>query len=211
MKIRYLALVALAATGMAEAAIIPTLTSIDDMGSDYQFNYRVRLAGDQGMTPATGGVPTSSFVIFDFAGYVDGSAYVGGGLPFSVAVENVTSGYVTVPGEVDDPDLVNLVFTFTGQPYNVSGGPFDPTYFEFVGARSTFGDFALSSYSSIGVTNSGIGTEGTVAYNQGSVATPFGTDSAIPEPATWGLLLTGFGMAGAALRRRKSSMPVTLA
>lgn len=30
------------------------------------------------------------------------------------------------------------------------------------------------------------------------------TITAVPEPATWGLMITGFGMAGAALRRRRA-------
>lgn len=32
--------------------------------------------------------------------------------------------------------------------------------------------------------------------------------SAVPEPATWGLMITGFGLAGAALRRRRRTLAV---
>lgn len=36
------------------------------------------------------------------------------------------------------------------------------------------------------------------------------TVSAVPEPATWAMMIVGFGMAGAFLRRRSASRPVTV-
>lgn len=33
------------------------------------------------------------------------------------------------------------------------------------------------------------------------------TSSAVPEPASWALLLTGFGLTGAAMRRRRTALP----
>lgn len=39
-------------------------------------------------------------------------------------------------------------------------------------------------------------------YNQGLV-TGFNDFAAVPEPATWGLLIGGFGLVGAAMRRRR--------
>jgi hypothetical protein len=53
-----------------------------------------------------------------------------------------------------------------------------------------------------GGTNPGISS---VVFGSGSSAASFNIDSlasAAPEPAAWGLLMIGFGMAGAALRRR---------
>ncbi len=35
--------------------------------------------------------------------------------------------------------------------------------------------------------------------------------SAVPEPATWAMMITGFGLAGAALRRRRAGLGATLA
>jgi WD40 repeat protein len=37
-------------------------------------------------------------------------------------------------------------------------------------------------------------------------ATQGPTDGGVPEPATWGLMLSGFGLAGAALRRRRAAL-----
>lgn len=36
----------------------------------------------------------------------------------------------------------------------------------------------------------------------------FGTAGAVPEPAAWALMISGFGLAGASLRRRRSTAPV---
>jgi hypothetical protein len=32
----------------------------------------------------------------------------------------------------------------------------------------------------------------------------FGTFSGVPEPATWGLMILGFGLVGGAMRRRQT-------
>ncbi|MFN7175704.1 MAG: PEPxxWA-CTERM sorting domain-containing protein [Thermaurantiacus sp.] len=37
----------------------------------------------------------------------------------------------------------------------------------------------------------------------------FGSEAVIPEPATWAMLILGFGLVGASLRRRKGSVHVT--
>ena len=38
----------------------------------------------------------------------------------------------------------------------------------------------------------------------------FRLDNAVPEPATWAMMLIGFGAVGAAMRRRKSQPRVTV-
>ena len=45
---------------------------------------------------------------------------------------------------------------------------------------------------------------GTIFLTSGSV-TPVPVGAAVPEPATWGMMLLGFGLIGAAARRRKSA------
>lgn len=39
--------------------------------------------------------------------------------------------------------------------------------------------------------------------NGGSTAVLYKTGSAVPEPATWAMLIAGFGLAGSAIRRRR--------
>ncbi|MBI1196456.1 MAG: PEP-CTERM sorting domain-containing protein [Phenylobacterium sp.] len=50
-----------------------------------------------------------------------------------------------------------------------------------------------------------------LALYQGGRADNFGTDGAVggggvPEPATWALLVLGFGAAGATMRRRRAAL-----
>lgn len=103
--------------------------------------------------------------------------------------------------------------TFTGFPTGVSSG----TYF------NVFDLTLLSTYNAPFVTANGgtaAGAEaalfaglnaGQAYLNLHSTAYPGGEIrghwSAVPEPGTWALMITGFGLAGAAVRRRRTAMP----
>ena len=50
----------------------------------------------------------------------------------------------------------------------------------------------------------------TLAYNASSGAVLYGT-GAVPEPATWAMMIAGFGLVGGAMRRRKTRIAVTYA
>jgi hypothetical protein len=77
---------------------------------------------------------------------------------------------------------------------NVPDSTFNPSNTGTVGNVSGFFEFNLGStpVSSIALTNSQ-GISGAVLYESG---TPF-----LPEPATWAMMILGFGAAGFALRR----------
>jgi len=62
------------------------------------------------------------------------------------------------------------------------------------------GTLALDVDTTTSVTNSRMSSFG-YNWNQGLVT---GFNAAVPEPATWALMLGGFGLAGAALRRRRA-------
>lgn len=62
------------------------------------------------------------------------------------------------------------------------------------------GTLALDVDNTTSVINSRMSSFG-YNWNQGLVT---GFNAAVPEPATWALMLGGFGLAGAALRRRRS-------
>lgn len=51
---------------------------------------------------------------------------------------------------------------------------------------------------------SGGGTPGTPGTDNQPVVTPPNVNGAVPEPATWGLMLIGFGMVGSLLRRAQT-------
>ena len=180
-----------------QAAVIPSLSGVTNNGTNYTFTYQGTLSGDAGLTNG------SRLVIFDFAGYVPGtitSPYAN----LSATVENVSTGLTTVPGTVDDPNIPNLVFTYTGPDFQVSGGPYAPIDFNGLSARSTFGGLAADTFAAQTVRNNpdGVpGGSGTPIFDQGFITVP----GAVPEPAAWSLLIIGFGMVGAGLRLRRRS------
>jgi hypothetical protein len=172
------------------------LQSVTPVGPNFEFSYQATLAGDQGL------VPGSKLVIFDFAGYVVGS--ISSADPhFAVSVQNVTTGVLTPPGFVDNPSIPNLVFTWIGPAFHASGGPFADFNFNGLKALSKYKSLALGVFSAIAEKNNGIppGGTGTITYNTGYVTVP----TAVPEPATWAMMIAGFGLAGAALRRRRAA------
>jgi hypothetical protein len=48
-------------------------------------------------------------------------------------------------------------------------------------------------------------------WNSGSISFNYVTAGAIPEPATWAMMIGGFGMVGGAMRRRRVSTKVSFA
>lgn len=179
----------------AGAAIIPTLSGITANATDYTFSYQGTLSGDAGLTAG------SWFVIYDFAGYVDGSVYS----PYAAVTassELVTAAPISFPGTVDDPTIANLVFTYNGPAFHTSGGPYAALDFSGLTARSIYGGVAADTFFGSTVKNNPDGQpggSGTPIYDVGFITVP----GAVPEPATWGLMIMGFGAMGSALRNRR--------
>jgi hypothetical protein len=107
---------------------------------------------------------------------------------------------------VDDPTIPNLVFKWVGAPFNATGGPFPDVIFSGLTAKSIFGGIGLDGFSALTVTNNGAAT-GKLAANDGSVGVP--AEIMVPEPASWTLMILGFGGVGAALRARRKVRPAT--
>ncbi|HEV2567269.1 PEPxxWA-CTERM sorting domain-containing protein [Sphingomonas sp.] len=199
---------AIGLAGSANAAVI-TLESVTTNGpNDFTFNYQGTLGPDEGLR--TG----DRLVIFDFAGYIAGSVFAPSpGVTASIEFTSPTA--LVTPGFTDDPTLVNLVFTYTGPNIRNTGGPFVPLDFNGLGARSTLGGRARDAFFTLTTKNNPDGFPGgsnTPVYTLGSVTVPAlgNNPDAIPEPATWAMLLGGFGMLGAATRRSRRTK-VTLA
>ena len=192
---RYVLFAAAAALGVstaANAAIIPVLDTVTQVGSEYEFSYSGTLAGDQGL------IQGSTLVIFDFLGYVPGSIDAGiYAADVTASVEN-TSVLLPPPGQTDDPLLANLVFRWTGNPFNASGGPFADVSFSGLTARSIYSAVQIDGFSAKAVVNNGAAT-GLAAYNSGEVGVP----AQVPEPATWAMLILGFGGVGTVIRTRR--------
>ena len=182
---------ALCATG-AHASIIPVLASVTDNGNGtFTYNYTGTLAADQGVTQG------SELVIFDFAGYVPNSITVP--TPDIVASIQMTSPLALPPGMTDNPNLPNLVFTWEGPNFNTTGPAPADIPFSGLSAESTLGTQGMGAFSALAIKNSG-GQAGTLTLNQGYVSVPVG---GVPEPASWSLMILGFGGLGAMVRGRR--------
>jgi hypothetical protein len=194
MKKLLLTVAALALSTAAQASVIPTLTSVTPVGSDFFFSYSGYLSGDTGL------VHGDQLDIFNFLGYVPGSITTGGIADVSATVTTGNpSGLALPPGFTIIPGSTTLVFTWVGPPYNASGGPFPITLFNGIGAESIYGASALDgAYSAVTTQNFGP-TQGTKAFNTGFEAVP----ALVTEPATWALMLTGAAATGAILRGRR--------
>lgn len=193
-KLLLAACASFALTSGASAAIIPVLDSVTADGTDWLFSYSGTLAGDQGLLAG------SQLIIYDFSGYVPGSIDAGIYAAELAASVEFTSALSPPPSDDDDPLIPNLVFTWTGAPFNASGGPFPDVSFAGLTAKSVFRAVHNDGFSAMAVTNNGSAT-GDLAFNSGRVGVPLA--SAIPEPATWALMIAGFGLAGTGLRARR--------
>ena len=188
--------------GSAQAGVI-TLDSVTANGpGDFTWVYQGTLGPDEGLRAG------DKLIIYDFAGYIDGSI----SSPYADVVASVEftspSGVVT-PGFNDDPNLVNLVFTYMGPDFRNEGGPFSPFAFDGLTARSAFNGMTDDAFFGLTTKNNPDGLPGgtnTPIYSLGFVTVP----NAVPEPATWAMMIGGLGLIGATARRGRR-VKVTLA
>jgi hypothetical protein len=187
---------ALAFMGTAHASVIPVLDSVTPDGAYFKFAYDGVLAPDQGVTAG------SQLVIVDFNGYVPGTIHSSLADVTASISNTLPAGLLLDPAFTDNPTMPDLVFTYTGPDFQTTGGPFpDLTHFSGLSADSTFGDMHAGTFSAVAVRNSG-SPQGTPTYNVGQVMVP--DPPAVPEPASWALMIMGFLGLGTALRLRRS-------
>lgn len=188
---------ALAASAAAANAAVLTLESVTAVGGNYRYVYQATFGPDEGLK--TG----DSLILFDFAGYVDGSVMGSG--PWVASTELTSATPFIIPGETDDATLANLVFTYTGPDNRVAGGPYSAFNLNGIGAVSAFGTTTLDGFTSFTTKNNPADAAGTPLIQAGLAEVP----SAVPEPSSWALMILGFGLTGLAARRRAATLPTS--
>lgn len=169
----------------AQGGFTVTLDSVSGVGP-FTFAYSATIpVGDQ--------INSGDFFrIFDFNGYVAGSALMPAGWTLDVSNTNPTPPPNVILSRGDDVTLPNLTFTYTGVGPIVGGA----TVSGF-SARSEFGSFGVVKDFVGRATKSTGNTAGTFVDSVGDVGVP----GAVPEPASVVSLLLG-GTALAAAGRR---------
>ena len=175
-----------------------------------KFLFALTLAAAASLAPAAHAAVTIVDYSFDTAG----GTSVGGG---SFSYDSSLTGALTFA------DLASFTLTLGSNTYDLSfvnSGNFSPYYlFGFNADSGTFVSQSVGGFPTIlaGIKNSF--TEGFFVRNDANytlvrdyasnageiyfdhVSISMST-GAVPEPATWAMLITGFGLVGAALRRR---------
>lgn len=118
-------IVSLAFAGLATAAVTPALVSTPSKeGPDYRWTYEISVDSLEHLVAATS-TPChtakscgSFFTIYDFVGYVPGSAIAPRGWKVQVAFTGLTNR-TQVP--TDSPSIVDLTFVYIGPPMSDRG------------------------------------------------------------------------------------------
>lgn len=172
--------------GSADAGLLPVSVTVQPEAGNFRWTYSVVLPTDMKLQAG------SYFTIYDFAGYVDGSASVSGTSPDSSFAQYWTLSTSLVGptpdrlNPLDDPNIANLTFTYNGP--TIPEGQLGLGNFA---AASKYGQAADSFFTATNPQKSGI-----IDSNITQTQAPKGNDGTdpvgTPEPAT--LVLAGLGL-----------------
>lgn len=163
------------------ANVVATTTGTFDITGLKEFNKAPHLIGTNGIDYLASGGTAKAPIISIYTGFVSNPTEIGSGTKFILASSSNGDpfGFNTVS------QLIALSSSF------VSGGSVEGT--------ATFNDTTLAALGLTTGTYNFKTSADTVTINIGNVG------GAVPEPATWAMMLLGFGATGAMMRRRKAS------
>lgn len=171
----------------------------------------LRLAGAAALGFLIATPASAAQIAFDFAG----SGFFGGTLngagtlttndtSFTNPLNGYTAQQITgITGTFNGSAITGLANVFGANNLFYLTGPFfvDGNGLGFTTASNVSANLFITNDTSYRVNTQGAGLlTGLVTANATVAATP-----AVPEPATWGMMLIGFGAIGASMRRRKAA------
>ncbi|MCI0704980.1 MAG: PEP-CTERM sorting domain-containing protein [Planctomycetia bacterium] len=192
-----------ATANSADAGLLPVSVTVQPEAGNFRWTYSVVLPSDMQLQAG------NFFTIYDFGGYVAGSATVTSALPagYEEFWTMSTSTLGPTPDRLnpqDDPNLANLTFTFNGP--TIPNGQLGLGNFA---ASSIYGEAAESFFTA---TNPQA-LSGEIDSNITSTVVPVGQElpppAGTPEPTTLALAGLGLPLIGLArYLRRKKGEPV---
>jgi hypothetical protein len=183
-----------ASAEQAQAGLIPLQVSVTPDAGMYRYTYAVKLPTDAVLRPG------DYFTIYDFDGFVPGSATASGS-PYSGDWTFSSSPTGPTPagvGPTDNPSITNLTWTYNGSQIGLNASLGLGNFWALSQYPTTKDSwFTASTGTTSGVTDNNI--------TPTTVPVPSAPPPGVPEPAT--LLLAGLGLPFAAiLRRRKAAI-----
>ncbi|WP_294329795.1 PEPxxWA-CTERM sorting domain-containing protein [uncultured Sphingomonas sp.] len=195
MRTRVLTLLAAATAAVAAPSVASAATTINGTLPVVQFN-----VGNTGGF-AAGGTFTNTSAVVSGTGTGDFSSITAGA---GVVLSSVTA---TVGSAISFSSAFGS-FAGTVSSFNASTSPLSSVLSLYtVGTFTPTGTLAAFSpgAASLTFTFNQTGGAGSAISGSFTLASP---PSGVPEPATWGMMIAGAGMAGAAVRRRRSTKVV---
>ncbi len=167
-----------------------------------------------------GPITSASGVTFSLGGGGDGSQTVANiGNVFGDAIQSLNNGTYYDETFADYPTRRQLTFTFDKLVTDVSftfnnyGNGNGTSYTIFDGDGDAINTVLIDQVNSFDlVTVSGSGIKSLVIDNNDEFSWQFGVGqlnfSAVPEPATWAMMIVGFGLVGGLARRRAGAATI---
>lgn len=189
-----------AVAALAAAAIATPAAAVTSMDGTFAASF-IGLSSD---TPSIGAGSVITNTVFTIVGSVTGdfTSPSGAGSSLSPSSFTATNGSVF--------SFTSAIGNFSGTVSNVVVG--GPT------SNRVLSAYALGSFSPLGIYSAFIAGPASVTLSftqnnaEGAISggftlsTPPAPTPGIPEPAAWALLIAGFGLTGAAMRRRRATV-----
>jgi len=154
------------------------------------------------------GVTAGETTIHGLTGEVGSYPIFAAGSPVFLPVHSLTRTIdLTLHARVGDLTAISLGLGLNGESsiFNIAGGR-SGSLFAFEGAHLTWDEAGFITDDQTGQVLHGFSAiSGDTAFNYVGIDTGGDPSQGVPEPSTWALAICGFGLAGTALRRRRTS------